>query len=88
MKIDNNLLIHKNCIMKLQAFLILTLIMFQLNAQNFPMSDPSNSGGWTLNESVSDDFNGTQLDKTKWWILGENGDYRSKWKGRAPGRPK
>jgi len=39
-----------------------------------------------LNESLSDEFNGTELNKNKWWILGENGDYRNKWKGRAPGQ--
>ncbi|MCG8579322.1 MAG: family 16 glycosylhydrolase [Bacteroidales bacterium] len=50
------------------------------------MSDPSNSSGWILNEHISDEFSGTELDKTKWWILGENNDYRSKWKGRAPGQ--
>lgn len=31
-------------------------------------------------------IDGDELDKSKWWILGENGDYRSKWKGRAPGQ--
>lgn len=76
----------KNYYIKLQTVFIVLFIAFQLNAQNYPMSDPLNSGGWILNEAISDDFNGTQLDKTKWWILGENGDYRSKWKGRAPGQ--
>lgn len=57
-----------------------------IQAQMYPASDPSNSGNWIANELLSDEFNDTQLDKTKWWILGENGDYRSKWKGRAPGQ--
>ena len=41
-------------------------------------------------EKMSDEFNGTGLDRSKWWILGEeiNGtrEYRNKWKGRAPGQ--
>ncbi|WP_297090370.1 T9SS type A sorting domain-containing protein [uncultured Draconibacterium sp.] len=59
-------------------------------AQNYPLSDPNNTGGWILNEHMSDEFNGTELDREKWWILGEevNGtrEYRNKWKGRAPGQ--
>ena len=42
-----------------------------LYAQNYPMSDPNNLGGWILNEKMSDEFNGTGLDRSKWWILGE-----------------
>lgn len=61
------------------------LISLVNNAQN-PLSDPSNNDGWILNNTISDEFNGTELDKTKWWILGENNDYRDKWKGRAPGQ--
>ncbi len=72
--------------MKFTVILIMVLIGFQLKGQNYPMSDPSNTGGWIFNQEISDEFNGTQLDKSKWWILGENGDYRSKWKGRAPGQ--
>lgn len=72
---------------KLPQLLVLLLVFTSsIKAQNYPASDPSNSGGWILNEGVSDEFNGTELDKDKWWILGENGDYRSKWKGRAPGQ--
>ncbi|WP_163397321.1 T9SS type A sorting domain-containing protein [Flavobacterium fluviatile] len=57
-----------------------------ISAQNNPMSDPTNASGWVFCDLLSDEFNGTSLDKNKWWILGENGDYRSKWKGRAPGQ--
>lgn len=64
-----------------------TLLAF---AQNYPMSDPNNTGQWILNEALSDEFDGEELDRSKWWILGEeiNGelDYRNKWKGRAPGQ--
>ncbi|TYA92120.1 T9SS type A sorting domain-containing protein [Seonamhaeicola marinus] len=74
--------------MKTNKLQILLLTIFLTNAtigQN-PMSDPTNADGWTLNTTISDEFNGSELDKTKWWILGENGDYRNKWKGRAPGQ--
>ncbi|MGA9637472.1 T9SS type A sorting domain-containing protein [Flavobacterium sp.] len=65
---------------------VLTCNLAAIQAQNYPASDPTNTAGWNLNTYLSDEFNGTTLDKTKWWILGENGDYRSKWKGRAPGQ--
>ncbi len=57
-----------------------------LQGQPFPLSDSLNLGGWILNPHVSDEFNDSLLDRSKWWILGENGDYRNKWKGRAPGQ--
>ena len=66
--------------------LVINLPLFAADLNVVPVSDPQNAGQWILNESLSDEFNGTILDKTKWWILGENGDYRSKWKGRAPGQ--
>lgn len=48
-----------------------------------PASDPTNKGGWILNEEISDEFDGTELDTSKWFIEGQNGDYYI-WKGRAP----
>lgn len=48
-----------------------------------PASDPDNSGGWVLNEIVSDEFETTELDSEKWFVEGQNGDYYI-WKGRAP----
>lgn len=48
-----------------------------------PLSDPDNTGGWVLNEELSDEFEGTALDTNKWFIEGQNGDYYI-WKGRAP----
>jgi beta-glucanase (GH16 family) len=60
-----------------------------------PFSDPSNTGNWVLNESVSDEFDGKIIDENKWYIVGkfEDGkpvykdpDHPNKtvWKGRAP----
>lgn len=48
-----------------------------------PASDPSGTGGWILNEEVSDEFEGATLDTTKWWVEGTSGTYKH-WKGRAP----
>ena len=48
-----------------------------------PFSDPENEGGWVLNEEISDEFEGTSIDTTKWFVEGQNGDYYI-WKGRAP----
>ncbi len=48
-----------------------------------PYSDPENKGGWVLNKEVSDEFEGTEIDTTKWFVEGLNGDYYI-WKGRAP----
>lgn len=49
----------------------------------YPASDPENSGGWVLNEALSDEFEGVELDTNKWFIEGQNGDYYI-WKGRPP----
>ncbi|WP_136481990.1 T9SS type A sorting domain-containing protein [Cognatitamlana onchidii] len=72
-------------LLKTMSFFAIGLCSLVNTAQN-PLSDPTNNDGWILNTTMSDEFNGSELDKTKWWILGENGDYRSKWKGRAPGQ--
>lgn len=61
----------------------------------YPLSDPENTGGWTYNTDVSDEFNGTEVNEDRWYIVGkfEGGkpfyrhpDKPSKkvWKGRAP----
>jgi beta-glucanase (GH16 family) len=61
----------------------------------YPFSDPNNVGGWVLNTNVSDEFEASVIDESKWYIVGkfENGkpvykdpDYPNKkvWKGRAP----
>ncbi len=48
-----------------------------------PASDPNNAGGWILNERFSDEFNGAELDRDKWIVQGEGGNYYT-WRGRAP----
>ncbi|MGW3955780.1 family 16 glycosylhydrolase [Streptomyces sp. NPDC004752] len=42
-----------------------------------PLSDPNNHA-WTLNPDLSDEFDGTSLDTTKWY------DHHTYWQGRAP----
>ena len=50
---------------------------------HLPASDSDNSEGWVLNTEVSDEFNGKELDRDKWWVEGTDGKYHH-WKGRAP----
>ncbi|MBU2886379.1 family 16 glycosylhydrolase [Gilvimarinus agarilyticus] len=70
--------------------------MFSLNAHSahesqstasvkvgFPLSDPENGAGWVLNNDISDEFNAGELDTSKWFVEGEQGDYYI-WKGRPP----
>ena len=70
-----------------KIFLLLVIVaaaFFSANAQQpSPFSDPENTGGWILNEEISDEFEGTQLDTSKWFIEGLDGNYYI-WKGRAP----
>lgn len=49
----------------------------------YPFSDSENKDGWVLNEEISDEFDGSEIDTTKWFVEGKNGDYYI-WKGRAP----
>lgn len=49
----------------------------------FPASDPDNEGGWVLNEALSDEFEGKEVDKEKWFVEGQDGEYYI-WKGRPP----
>ncbi|GJM64287.1 family 16 glycosylhydrolase [Persicobacter diffluens] len=77
---------RRSLFFKSTLWAILSLCKLETFGQHVPLSDPENNANWILNENLSDEFNGEELDKTKWWILGENNDYRSKWKGRAPGQ--
>ncbi|GAA4238725.1 hypothetical protein GCM10022291_30310 [Postechiella marina] len=51
---------------------------------DYPLSDQKNSGNWVLNTSISDEFEGTTIDETKWLIQGKNGEFQSNFRGRAP----
>ncbi|MEO0332021.1 MAG: family 16 glycosylhydrolase, partial [Bacteroidota bacterium] len=53
------------------------------NKHPVPFSDPNNREGWVLNQEISDEFEGSQLDTNKWFIEGLNGRYYI-WKGRSP----
>ncbi len=66
-----------------------------INNQVLPLSDQENNGNWLLNEEVSDEFNDSEIDEEKWYIVGKfkNGKPSYKhpdkpqkkvWKGRAP----
>lgn len=83
---------------KIYFFTLFTLLMVSCSEQKkelsiatktveeskfYPLSDLENAGGWVLNEEVSDEFNGVEIDTAKWFVEGQNGDYYI-WKGRAP----
>lgn len=67
------------------TFIGIALLLMQLaaNAQN-PYSDSKNVGGWVLNEDISDEFEGTEVDEDKWHFQGTNDHYENRFKGRAP----
>ena len=61
----------------------------------YPHTDPENKGNWVLNTQVSDEFEGHEIDKAKWYVVGtfEDGKpvyrdpdnpRRKVWRGRAP----
>ena len=50
----------------------------------YPLSDPENKGRWVLNKDVSDEFNGSGIDRDKWFIEGQDGGDYYIWKGRPP----
>ena len=58
-------------------------IVSKVDAKVLPASDPTNAGGWVLNEELSDEFEGSSLDKERWFVEGQDGDYYI-WKGRPP----
>lgn len=45
----------------------------------YPLSDQENRGGWVKYAPMSDEFEGKELDREKWW------DHNPGWKGRQPG---
>lgn len=50
----------------------------------YPVSDPAKTSGWVLNTDVSDEFESRKLDEDKWLVQGRDGEYKSRWIGRAP----
>lgn len=66
------------------ALSLLLSVISGLQAQVYPASDQSNSGNWILNTDVSDEFQDSLMNETKWLIQGRNGEYRSNFRGRAP----
>lgn len=48
-----------------------------------PASDSTNRGGWVLQNELSDEFNLGEIDESKWFVQGKDGQYMH-WKGRAP----
>lgn len=67
----------------------------EIYGQKYPASDQANAGGWILNDSVSDEFNGTEVNEERWYIVGKFEDGKpvykhpdkpdkAVWKGRAP----
>ncbi|SDR69864.1 Glycosyl hydrolases family 16 [Polaribacter sp. KT25b] len=80
----------------ISLFAMLTLTSLSCDAQKstvnnvkievktpMPFSDQQNKGGWVLNEDLSDEFKGTEIDTVKWFVEGLNDRYYI-WKGRAP----
>lgn len=59
-------------------YLLLFGLGFSVYAQSGPPKPPIGKR-WVLNPDFSDEFNGKELDKTKWL------DHHPTWKGRAPG---
>ncbi len=62
---------------------LLSLFNPHLLSQN-PYTDPLNTENWVLNTSLSDDFNGSTIDESKWIIQGKDNQYQNGFKGRAP----
>ena len=55
-------------------------VIYSVHGDNYPYSDSSNSIGWELDWSLTDEFwNQNTLNSDKWW------DYNPNWLGRAPG---
>ncbi len=77
---------------------LVAITSLQLDAQSepvYPLSDPTNEGGWVLNKEVSDEFEGDAIDEDRWYVVGKFEDGkpvykdpdhpdREVWIGRAP----
>jgi len=60
--------------MSLFVFLYLALT----HSFPLPLNDPENTGGWVPYAPLTDEFDGSALDITKWW------DHNPEWQGRQP----
>lgn len=82
------LMVFKRVHTSLRARLSLVLLLLMLSAQGLqaqlPLYDQDNNDNWHLNPILSDEFDGSQLDQTKWHIQGTNDYYYSNFIGRAP----
>ena len=54
------------------------------NVSKYPHTDSTNQAGWVFKENLSDEFDGTAINATKWLVQGTNGVYQSNSIGRAP----
>lgn len=84
-------------IQKINLLLIVISALFSisLSAQDYPVSDQENKGGWVLNKMVSDEFDSTAINEDRWYIVGKFEDgkpfykhpdkpNKKVWTGRAP----
>lgn len=62
--------------MKANIVSLLLLCATAAHAQVYPHTDPGNTSGWILNDSMSDEFDGASIDTAKWEPLS--------WTGRKP----
>ncbi|MDF7825391.1 sulfatase-like hydrolase/transferase [Pontiellaceae bacterium B12227] len=56
---------------------------FNARDKVYPLTDLANEGGWILNQDLSDEFDGHQLDEDKWQVCGRDGVF---WAGKFKGR--
>ncbi|WP_162555865.1 family 16 glycosylhydrolase [Reichenbachiella versicolor] len=71
--------------MKNTFFLIGLTLGITAQAQKYkPLSETNSKVRWKYLEHVSDEFNKDKIDEKKWLIQGRNGEFQSRWIGRAP----
>ena len=62
----------------MKTILLFILSVFSLYVSATPPQPPVGKR-WSVKENLCDEFNGTELDKSKWY------DYKPNWRGRPPG---
>lgn len=78
---------HKHLLLNTLAVFVGTMLALSGGAGfglDHPASDPASAAGWILNPDMSDEFEGRELDASKWLVQGTGGEYRSNFIGRAP----